>query len=422
MCAASCPAPVAVCLFSLDFAACRDIPVCIMARQREPRFDFDTPVDRRGTGSLKWDLYQGRDIIPLWVADMDFAAPPAVIAALKKRVSHGVFGYTLAPRELPEVVTQMLEREHGWKTDPQWLVWLPGLVTGINVVCRAVGETGDAVMTTTPAYPPFLHAPGLSGRSLTTVPHLDDGTRSVFDFAGMEQAMTGSTRLFLLCNPQNPTGRVFTREELLRLARICLSRGAIICSDEIHCGLVLDPDARHLSIAALDEEIARMSITLLSPSKTFNLPGLGFSLAVIPDNGLRERFRRAMEGIVPHVNTLGYTAALAAYHDSEAWRSALIDYLRTNRKLVETFVAQTPGMSMHHVEATYLAWIDCRQLGTQDPAAFFERNGVSLSNGKDFGAPGFVRLNFGCPRGTLARALERMESAVAGQVGITRGR
>ncbi|MGI6387401.1 MAG: MalY/PatB family protein [Desulfomonilia bacterium] len=388
-----------------------------MASKRQPRFDFDTPVDRQGTGSLKWDLYQGRDIIPMWVADMDFTSPPAVIAALKKRVRHGVFGYSLPPKELPEVVAHMLEREHGWRIDPKWLVWMPGLVTGLNASCRAVGETGDSVMTATPVYPPFLQAPGLSGRSLITVPHIDDHSRYVFDFAGMEEAMTGRTRLFLLCNPQNPTGRVFGREELLRLARICLSRGAIICSDEIHCGLILEPDAPHLSIAALDEEIACRSITLLSPSKTFNIPGLGFSLAVIPDSSLRERFRQVMEGIVPHMNIFGYTAALATYRDSAAWHRALIDYLRTNKKLVETFVAQTPCLSMRHVEATYLAWIDCRQLGTQDPAAFFERHGVGLSNGKDFGAPGFVRLNFGCQRSTLIRALERMESAVAGHRG-----
>lgn len=401
----------------LDLAACWIYLFHIMTCKRQTRFDFDTPVDRQGTGCLKWDLYQGRDIIPMWVADMDFISPPAVIAALKKRVSHGVFGYNLPPRELPEVVAHMLEREHGWKIDPKWLVWMPGLVTGLNAACRAVGEAGDSVMTTTPVYPPFLQAPGLSGRSLITVPHIDDGSRYVFDFDAMEQAMTGRTKLFLLCNPQNPTGRVFSREELLRLARICLSRGAIICSDEIHCGLVLEPDARHLSIAALDEEIALRSITLLSPSKTFNIPGLGFSLAVIPDSGLRERFQQVMEGIVPHMNTFGYIAAVAAYRDCSAWHRALIDYLRTNRNLVETFVAQTPRLSMRHVEATYLAWIDCRQLGMQDPAAFFERHGVGLSNGKDFGAPGFVRLNFGCQRSTLARALERMESAVAGHRG-----
>lgn len=380
-------------------------------------FDFDTPVERRCTGSIKWDRYKGRDILPLWVADMDFKSPPAVIEALLRRVEHGVFGYTCPPEGLIEEVVSLLERAHSWKVDPLWIVWLPGLVTGINVACRAVGEEGDAVMTTVPAYPPFLSAPVLSGRRLITVPLAVEGGRYVFNFEGIGKAETERTRMFLLCNPQNPTGRVFTRGELERLAAVCLEREVVICSDEIHCGLVLDEDARHISIAALDEEIARHTITLLAPSKTYNLPGLGCSFAVVPDPGLRSRFTKVMNGIVPHVNALGFTAALAAYRDSEDWRLALIDYLKENRDLVEEFVSQTPGMSMHHVEATYLAWIDCRELGVKDSAALFEDFGVGLSDGCDFGSPGFVRLNFGCPRSTLKEALQRMERAVTRQLG-----
>ena len=380
-------------------------------------FDFDTPVERRCTGSIKWDRYKGRDILPLWVADMDFKSPPAVIEALLRRVEHGVFGYTCPPEGLIEEVVSLLERAHSWKVDPLWIVWLPGLVTGINVACRAVGEEGDAVMTTVPAYPPFLSAPVLSGRRLITVPLAVEGGRYVFNFEGIGKAETERTRMFLLCNPQNPTGRVFTRGELERLAAVCLEREVVICSDEIHCGLVLDENAHHVSIAALDEEIARHTVTLLAPSKTYNLPGLGCSFAVIPDPELRSRFTKVMNGIVPHVNALGFTAALAAYRDSEDWRLALIDYLKENRDLVEEFVSQTPGMSMHHVEATYLAWIDCRELGVKDSAALFEDFGVGLSDGCDFGSPGFVRLNFGCPRSTLKEALQRMERAVTRQLG-----
>jgi cystathionine beta-lyase len=193
---------------------------------------------------------------------------------------------------------------------------------------------------------------------------------------------------------------------------MCLDRDIIICSDEIHCGLVLDPEKTHLSIAAMDGEVARRNITLLAPSKTYNLPGLGCSLAVIPDSALRSRFRQAMTGIVPHVNALGLAAALAAYRDCEDWRLALVDYLRGNRDLVEAFVASSPGLAMHHVAATYLAWIDCRGIGPEDPAAFFEQAGVGLSDGADFGAPGFVRLNFGCRRSLLDEALTRMGSAL----------
>jgi cysteine-S-conjugate beta-lyase len=383
-----------------------------MSKKRSDPFDFDTPVDRQGTSSLKWDRYRGRDVIPLWVADMDFRSPPAVIDAIRKHADHGIFGYTLPPRELLDEVTGMLEREHSWKVDPSWIVWLPGLVTGLNVACRSVGVPGDGVLTTTPAYPPFLSAPIFSDRVLATVPHVAEKGRYTFDFEGIAREMGDRTRMFILCNPHNPTGRVFLQEELRELVRICLGRGVIVCSDEIHCGLVLDKDARHISLATLDEEIARHTITLLAPSKTFNLPGLGCSLAVIPDKGLRSSFQRVMNGIVPHVNAFGYTAALAAYREGGDWHEALIAYLGENRDLVEGFVARAPGISMLHVEATYLAWIDCRELGIENPASFFEGYGVGLSSGADFGSPGFVRLNFGCPRGILREALGRMEKAL----------
>jgi cystathionine beta-lyase len=374
-------------------------------------FDFDTPINRKGTECLKWDIYQGRDVLPLWVADMDFASPPAVLAALHERVDHGIFGYSLTSRALQETIIERLRVRHGWEVHPDWIVWLPGLVTGLNIVCRAVGSPGE-VMTTKPAYPPILAAPGLSECELITVEHPNRGHAYQIDFEAIKAAITGRTKLFILCNPHNPTGRVFTEVELRALAGICLNHNLIICSDEIHCDLVLDVRKHHVSIAALDQNIAAHTITLLAPSKTFNIPGLGCSLAVIPDEGIRKRFAKVMQGIVPHVNTLGLTAALAAYHDSEDWRLELIDYLRINRDLVEAFIDATPRLSMNHVEATYLAWIDARELGVSNIYAFFEQAGVGLSNGADFGAPGFVRLNFGCPRATLELALNRMAAAI----------
>lgn len=375
-------------------------------------FDFDTPINRKGTESLKWDIYQGRDVLPLWVADMDFTSPPQVLAALHERVNHGIFGYNLTPRALKETIIERLRLRHDWEVQPDWIVWLPGLVTGLNIACRAVASPGEAILTTIPVYPPFLSAPGLAGCELITVEHLHRNHVYQIDFEAIKAAVKERTRLFLLCNPQNPTGRVFTRDELVTLAEICLSRDLIICADEIHCDLILDADKHHTSIAALDQIIAAHTITLLAPSKTFNIPGLGCSLAVIPDEGLRQRFTKVMQGIVPHVNILGYTAALAAYRDSEDWRLELIDYLRRNRDLVEAFIDLTPGLSMNHVEATYLAWIDARALGVPNTYAFFEQAGVGLSDGADFGAPGFVRLNFGCPRATLELALDRMAAAI----------
>ena len=311
-----------------------------------------------------------------------------------------------------EAVCRRLLRRQGWKIRPEWIVWLPGLVSGLNIACRSVGRPGDAVMTATPVYPPFLHAPGLAQRRLIPVPLRDDGRGYGFDFTRIERAIGRRAKLFLLCNPHNPTGRVFSRAELGRLARICLDSGLVICSDEIHCDLVLDQDLRHISLAAIDEGVARRSITLLAPSKTYNIPGLGCSLAVIPDEGLRRGFQAAMQDIVPHVNVLGLTAAAAAYRHGEPWRLALLEHLRGNRDLVEEFVARTPRLSLRHVQATYLAWIDCRKLEVERPAAFFERAGVGLSAGEDFGAPGFVRLNFGCSRRLLKKALARIGKAV----------
>jgi cystathionine beta-lyase len=386
-------------------------------QRRQAMFDFDTVIDRRTTDSIKWDKYRGRNIIPLWVADMDFRSPPAVIAALRERVDHGVFGYGGPPANLATVVGEHLARDFGWQTRPDWLVWLPGLVTGINVACRVVGTDGDGVATLTPVYPPFLTAPPLARRQLVSIDLVRQAARWEIDFAALERAITPRTRLLLLCNPHNPVGRVFDRDELGRLADLALRHDLVICSDEIHAGLVLDQECRHLPIASLAPEVAARTITLQAPSKTFNIPGLGCSFAVIADPALRRAFRQTMAGIVPHVNVLGFTAAQAAYRYGGEWQRELLAYLRGNRDLVTQGIEGLPGLSMGHVEATYLAWIDTRESGIKEPAAFFEAAGVGLSDGREFGGEGFVRLNFGCPRSLLQEALERMARSLAGRRG-----
>lgn len=371
-------------------------------------FDFDTVIDRRGGDSLKWNKYAGRDVLPLWVADMDFAAPPAVVAALEKRVAHRCFGYGKPWPTLVEAVLGYLERRYGWQVSSEWLVWLPGLVTGINAACRAV-EGG--VITATPIYPPFLSAPKFSGRTLVKVPlRLSDGQWG-WDFERMEAEITPQTRLLLLCHPHNPVGRAWTGGELAELADFCRRHDLIVCSDEIHCDLVLEAERPHIPLAMLDADMAQRTITLMAPSKTYNIPGLGCSFAVIPDASLRHRFTDVMRGIVPDANVLGLAATEAAFTECQAWRQALLDVLRRNRDRVQEVVAGVPGLSMTPVEATYLAWIDARGLGLENPARFFEENGVGLSDGGDFGAPGWVRLNFGCPRETLEAALRRVVSA-----------
>ena len=376
-------------------------------------FDFDHPPDRRGSDSVKWGRYGGRDVLPLWVADMDFAAPPAVLAALHGRVDHGVFGYGDAPASLVDAVVESLARDHAWRIDPQWIIWLPGLVTGLNVVCRAVGESGDAVLTATPVYPPFLSAPRFSGRDVITVDLVAVGNCWQWDLARLESAITPRTRLLMLCNPHNPVGRAFTRAELTAIAEIAERHDLVICSDEIHCGLVLDERAHHVPMATLDQGIADRCVTLMAPSKTWNIPGLGCSFAVVSNARLRRRLLEVMRGIVPHVNVLGFAATEAAYRDGSAWREALLAYLRSNARCVLGAISRMPGLSSWPVEATYLAWIDARGLGVDNPARFFEQAGVGLSDGADFGAPGFVRLNFGCCRSTLEEALARMGRAIA---------
>lgn len=375
-------------------------------------FDFDTLVERRGTASMKWEKYKNKDIIPMWVADMDFRSPPAVIRAIEQRTAYGVFGYTLTPEDLNGQVVSMLQETYDWCVKPEWLVWLPGLVSGLNVACRAVGNDGDEVMTAVPVYPPFLSAPGFSRRGLVKIPLEEIDNCWQFDFDRLEHMITDKTRLFILCNPHNPVGRVYTRSELAELAAICDKHDIVICSDEIHCELILDKDKAHIPAATLDPDVAARTITLMAPSKTFNLPGLGCAFAVISQKKLRRQFKNQMAGIVPRPNVLGYAAAMASFAECADWHAALLDYLRANLETITRAIRQMPPFSMAPVEATYLAWIDMRSSGLKSPVSFFEESGVGLQDGIEFDGPGFARLNFGCPRSLLEKALERMTAAM----------
>lgn len=374
-------------------------------------FNGDQLIERRGSDSMKWGRY-GKDVLPMWVADMDFAAPPAVMQALQARIDHGVFGYGLEGESLNRTTVDYLQRHYEWQVEADWIVWLPGLVSGLNIVCKAIE---GAVFTALPVYPPFTTAPRNEGRPLVTAMLVDTREGWHWDWEAVEEQLAASkAKVWLLCHPHNPVGRAWTAEELARIARLARKYNLTVCSDEIHCDLVLTPGHRHKPFACMDADAASRSITLMAPSKTYNIPGLGAAWAVIPDPALRQRFREAMQGIVPHVNVLGLAATEAALKDCDEWREALLDYLRGNAKLVEDWVAATPGLRMHKVEATYLAWIDarelCRQRGFADPQAWCEASGVALSQGRDFAASsaGHVRLNFGCPRDTLRKAIARL--------------
>lgn len=380
-------------------------------------FDFDEPISRTGTQSIKWDWAKD-DELPLWVADMDFRSPEPVIQALQERVAHGVFGYTHCPPALKTLLVERLARLYDWVVDPQALVFLPGVVTGFNQALSALANPGDGVLIQTPVYPPILQA----WRNFDLVSHDMQLTQTAsgryeVDLDLFASAITSRTRVFLLCNPHNPVGRVFTREELLAMAELCLEHDLFICSDEIHGDLIFS-GRRHIPIAALAPDIAARTITLMAPSKTFNVAGLGCSFAVIPDATLRERFTAAHRGLTPHVNLLGYTAALAAYRDGQPWLDAILAYLETNRDLVASYVqAHLPGVHVARPEGTYLAWLDCREAGIPgNPYTFFrEQARVMLNDGASFGpgGEGFVRLNFGASRALLEEALARMRAALA---------
>jgi cysteine-S-conjugate beta-lyase len=378
------------------------------------RYDFDQIIDRRRSDSTKWHVY-GPDVLPLWTADMDFRVPEPVLAALRARVEHGVFGYCFEPAELREVIVERLARLYGWRVEPESILFQTGVLAGFMHVCRAFAGRDDGVLVQPPVYPPIFGAPKLNGSIHQEAPLAvrPDG-RWEIDFDAFEAAATDRTRVFILCNPHNPVGRVFTRAELERLASICARRGILICSDEIHCDLIFGGH-RHVPIASLDPEIARRSVTLMAPSKTFNVPGLRCSFAIVPDPGLRRRL--AGDPDFSEVNNMGLAAALAAYRDGHEWLDQVLAYLQRNRDFVVDYVRrEMPQLVQVAPEATYLAWMDCRRTGIMgSPQKFFlDRARVALHDGAWFGTrgQGFVRLNFGCPRATLREALERMKDAL----------
>jgi cystathionine beta-lyase len=381
-------------------------------------YDFDRIIERRNTESNKWHKYPP-DVLPLWVADMDFASPEPVIRALRERVEHGVFGYGVEQPELHQVMQDRFLKRFGWTVEPEAMVLMPGVTPGNNTACRAFGGPGDGVLMQLPVYPPILRLPDNVGMSRDGA-GLIRGTegRYTIDFDALERAITPRTRMFLLCNPHNPVGRVFTREELLRMAEICLRHGLIICADEVHGDLIYTGHS-HVPIASLDPEIEARTVTLLAPSKTFNLAGLKTSLAVIPNRALREKFMAARADMVQTGNILGYTAMLAAYRDGQPWLDELLRYLESNRDFLVKYVRTNfPGIEMGIPEGTYLAWLDCRRAGipSNDPFTFFLESGrVAFNDGATFGrgGEGFVRLNFGCPRSLLIQGLERMGAALA---------
>ncbi len=376
-------------------------------------FDFDQVISRKDTASLKWDKYRNQDILPFWVADMDFEMAPVIQQSLIKRLKHPVLGYTVAPDGLVEAVEKHLVDEYRWSIDPDWVVWLPGVVAGMAASCRAYCRDGGEILVNPPVYHHFYDSHLSDRQSLTKVPLHKVGGRWTYDIDAMEQAINANTKLFLMCSPHNPTGTVFTREELNEVVALCRQHGVVIISDEIHCDLVIDPDAQHVPTAMAVPDYADRMVTLMSGSKTWNIAGLNCSFAIISDAELREKFRAACQSIVPLVPPLAFEATRTAYAEGGPWRQELLRYLAGNYDYLKQEFSTIKGMKLEPMQATYLAWIDATALALDDTQGFLEKHGVGLSGGEQFGQAQFVRLNFACPRATLEQGVSRIRKAVA---------
>ena len=383
-------------------------------------YNFDEVINRHDTGSVKWGKYDGTDILPMWVADTDFKAPPVVLQALQDRVTHGIMGYSMVPEGLISVFQHYLKSHFNWDVEAEAIILLPGLVCGLNLACRAVFHMSKEVFIPTPIYPPFRSALAYNAQIAVPLEMIHQDQRPVFDFDKLESILQVRTeeakqtaQLLLFCNPHNPGGTVYSQDELQRLQLLAEKNNLVICSDEIHCDLILSEGVKHIPLASLGGDIAKRTITLMAPSKTFNIAGLGCSMAIIQDQHLRRAFQRARRGVVPDVNIMSLDATEAAYRGGMDWLAAQLVYLRRNYDLCLERINQMPGLSLPEFDATYLAWIDATEIGLEDPVGFFEAHGIGLSHGGPFGNPKFIRLNFGCTYDQLTKALDRMHSALA---------
>ncbi len=374
--------------------------------------DFNQTLDRHGTASIKWQRFAKHNALPMWVADMEFATAPEITKALKSRLDHPILGYTTAPEGLVTAVCKYLKDRHHWSIDSDWLTWLPGVVPGISAACGLFTSSDDEILVFTPVYHPLLLIPEKKDKHRVDVPLQYIDNRWTIDFAAFEQSITGNSKALLLCSPHNPAGSVFTSSELRRVVEICAEHNILVVSDEIHCDLVLHETRNHTPTGLAAGDLDHHVLTLMSPSKTFNLAGANCSFAVIPDPEIRRKFIEQCTYNVAIVPTLSYIAAEAAYQFGWDWHRALIEYLRENLSVLKDSVAQTPYLWMDDTEATYLAWINTRDLPVEDPHAFFLNAGVALSPGAQFGNPDYQRLNFACSRDQLNLGLTRISNAI----------
>jgi len=375
--------------------------------------DFDKVYDRSASNSVKWDKYQGQDILPMWVADMDFRSPSPVIDAIKEKAEEGILSYGNPPPELSRVFINRMEKMYGWQVRDEDIVFINGVVPAFNMASRALVGKDEALITATPIYTPFLEVGENNDVKLFKIKAEAGADGWKYPLEALENSLRNhpEIKMLLLCNPFNPIGRSLSKIELTKIVSLCKKFDVWICSDEIHCELVFD-DTVHFPVANLSAEAADITISLMAPTKTFNLAGVGGSIVIINNQEVREKFCTAKRGMCARVSTLTFAAMLAAYRDCEAWKEDLLQYLQDNRDYLLSRMSEIDGIGMNHVESTYLAWLDVRSLGLNDPQHFFESGGVGLSPGSQYEGPEYMRLNFACPRSVLVDACDRIEKAV----------
>lgn len=386
------------------------------------KYDFDEVISRRGTLSYKWDSATDAEVLPLWVADMDFRTSPAIIEALQRRVAHGIFGYTRVPDAYYQAVTNWFARRHGWNIQREWMIYTSGVVPAVSAVIKALTVPGDKVLVQTPVYNCFFSSIRNNGCTLAASPLLRVGNTWQMDFEDLERkASDPDVKVFLLCNPHNPVGRVWTREELLKAGEICSRHGVTVVSDEIHCELVY-PGHAYTPFASISGDFSARAIVCISPSKAFNIAGLQIANIVVPDEEVRRKIDKAINiNEVCDVNPFGVTATIAAYTEGEEWLNQLLVYLQANYKWMQDYCrTHLPDFPISDLEGTYLVWMDCSILHkTSDvlEQELLDESKLWLNAGTMYGAEGegFMRWNIACPRSVLAEGLERFRSYVYGK-------
>lgn len=372
-------------------------------------FDFDTPTNRLETDSIRWDSFGGKEVLPLWVADMDFKSPPCVIEALNKRVQQGIYGYTHSPHQMNALIASYLQEQYQWQVDPDWIVILPSVVSGLYTAVQQLSNSDENILIPNPVYHHLRLACTSSNRPFQEMPLELKDDRWVLPSNRLSGLLNSKTKLALFCNPQNPGSTVFTKEELQEFGDFCVQNNLWICSDEIHAGLVLAENKKHIPLASISKDISKQTVTLMSLNKTFNFPGIGLAWAVAENPILRKAIQIGLHQTIAPPSLLAYTATMAAITEGEPWRQELIEYLRGNRNRIHTRISAIPGLKVDKMEGSYLAWIDCSNLNLPDPYQLLLDAGLATSPGSQFGRNQFVRLNFGTQRSRLNKALDILE-------------